>query len=313
MTQAINSGQINETGFPGSQEGLSLVGMIGAVTVVCAVSTIALAQAVAGSTTAQATTSAGIVVKFQGSASTTAAATTSVIENHKRVTALTATSGACTGSARPRLKYVLSASSTPTFDYSVTIRTRTGLWARAVCGATGSTISERVYVSRFATTTPRAISSAGVVSKVSLGATATPTAVARSYAALTSSLSASATPTAVTSATRKIKSIASASTSGEAVTSADAIFNRTNSASTTARAIGQPVVAGFLRSFTASVKAQAHGSAYAGVKLVATGNTLARAITTATAADYGITLPAPSDRLMLVPADTRNMEVVTWY
>lgn len=308
---AINTGAINHVSFPGAEEGLSLVELTGTVEVTCALSAITLRL------TASASTSPAAV---GSSPNTTARALLAAIT----VPTALASAAARTKIAAPAQALVASA------DTTVIGRLRFSLSAPSTATAAAS-VGSYVRAAKSASATASATASAGgrtvVPRSASTACAATTAASALRYRRTAASTSATSTLLASTTAIIR----PGATTSAVASVQATARSSVRRGASTSAVADAAPVVAGVkLLTYPQPAVASALAGAIAAQQLCVTGATgvatssgsasiaykfrlgatvQGSMISTAAAADYGITQSAPTERLMIVPASDRRMEV----
>lgn len=307
---AINSGAINHVSFPGSESGLSLVQLVGTVSVTGTVT--------------------GIYLRLTASATTKPRAATSKPTTKVKYSIGAASAAQATGIATVISKVRRAATVAPTAPGTATIYRRIRQTAPTVSRAVVTakpTISMRVL--RAGSTTGRALASLGTVKKI--------------YTA------ASRIAQATTSAAALRKGFSGAQTTGRATTASGVGRNRRLSVAATVSAIMAPVNSLLKRLVGASTTATTSQSvlAYLALRRRAVGVALAapksldssaltfrsaaglgRAVTRATtrlkitvsastvasfsgftvALDYSIT-PAPGDRQMVVPLEERRMEV----
>lgn len=199
-TQAINSGAINETRFPGSQDGLSLIELIGTVEVVCSISAVNVLKTVGASTTATAAGSVGSArLRRRLSATTTSVAQTSAAQVGRVPVSLTRQ----TASAVPQaagLYFALrtgASGSAGAVGSSGSIR---GIAFSASGEANASGVAAAVYrrlVS--ASTTTSSVGSASAVRAISRAASTTAAALGSAISTSKATVSASTVASAIVS------------------------------------------------------------------------------------------------------------------
>lgn len=204
MTQAINSGQINETRFPGSEDGLSLIELTGVVEATCVITSIGLFKPVSCSTTCSASTGQA-QARLRNLLGATTAAQAVVSANAVNKGGVSAASGqaAAQTTARANIRFGASASES----------------------ASAATSAElRINITLAASASPEAITSASAVFAKTVGATTQCLASTGQPELLRQiSVSASTTSVATAGAARAaLRLRATASTTCSAVTSVSA-------------------------------------------------------------------------------------------
>lgn len=309
---AINSGAINHVSFPGAEEGLSLIDLTGTVEVVCALSAIRLRLTASAGTVASATGSApGVKIRAQLAAVFAPTAVTSA----GVLTKIAALPDAQIASAVPQVAGVLRfvAAATTTCSASASV----GSYVRATRSASTSATGNGAVMSR--SLIPRAASTSAVATTTSsslrarrIPASTIASAIGVSATKARYRLGASTSGTAaVSTPTLRTKVRRSASTSAVATPApaAFAIKGLVFPAPQVASAVAASIAARQLCATAGSTDSSAQGSS--GIALLyQLGATIQGSmISTAAAADYGITQAAPTERLMIVPASDRRMEV----
>lgn len=309
---AINSGAINHVSFPGAEEGLSLIDLTGTVEVVCALSAIRLRLTASATTTASANgstpgtniraqlaavfaptavTSAGVLTKIAALPDAQIASAVPQVTGALRFVAGATTTGAASSTAGSYVRTTRSASTSATGNGAVMSR---------------SLIPRAASTSAVATTTSSALRYRRTpASTVAFASGVATTRVRFRLGAPTSGTATASTPTL------RIKVRRSASTSAVATPTpaAFAIKGLIFPAPQAASAVAASIAARQLCATAGSTDASAQGSS--GIALLyQLGATIQGSmISTAAAADYGITQAAPTERLMIVPASDRRMEV----
>lgn len=370
-TSAINDGAINAVAFPGSQDGLSLVNLVGNVVVTCSIAAISLHLTASAASAAQASCASPVVViKSRLSAPAAGAAVAAVVSVVTAPRSAVASAVATPGAALTGIKRSSSAPGTPTATcaavaYVLAKRSASGF----AIAATNSGGTKKVSFSGSASGS--ATTSAFALRGIRLGVTQTAVATPLGAASLRRGVSGSTQGIATVTVFGRVNKVAAAAATAAAVPSAPLVTAKLRStagpasaqamgavyatqrigfvapgqaaavnaatatrllrpsATTTAtatpqvtaqvvcysrplplqaRAIGNASARNYL-GFSGTGVASANGSAVAGFKFRVGATTTASAITSSMAVDFAATAPAPDERLMLVGASDRRMEV----
>jgi hypothetical protein len=306
---AINSGAINAVPFPQAEAGLSLIQLVGTVEVTGSISSLSTRRVVGATTVASAHGTADIVFQQQVGATTEPRAVVLVV-NVPRVTDNTATASARAPTAAAivltRRNSALRTAQAVVSGKAV-IKVRRSAAATAV--ATVSQIDAQTLVARLATTPARAITSALLTVEAFRSATTVARATSTSRIQLRHRSTAHAIASALGTALSANKLVAGATTSAVASVSAVSRRKIRFTARVVSAAASQNNLVGLNYRFGATATASANGVSGMGLKYLTNATTVAEAITSSAATDYGIRMPAPLERLMFVPTTERNMEV----
>jgi hypothetical protein len=371
-TSAINTGAINALSFPGSQDGLSLVDLVGNVIVTCSVATLSLNLTASAATTPQARCSTStLIIKYRPSAPATGAAVVAVDAVVKARLSAFAAGAATSTPFATGIKRSSSAQSDASATGSVVAYVMATRSASAIALASANSGANK-KISFGGATSGTAVASAFAVRGIRLGADNPALATTIASMSLRSGIAATTTATASATSIGRASKIATASVIGAAVPSSPVIKARLNSIADPIAALALGSVGtikrihvgviGLVTSINAAIpallarpsaltsavaatqaslkivnysiplllqakaatgnvqaliaiqmeaacSASANGSALAAL-ILRTGATItASAITSSSAADYATTLPAPEERLMIVGASDRRMEV----
>jgi hypothetical protein len=312
---AINGNEINGVSFPGSETGLSLVQLVGQVTIDASMSFFTL-RLTAGATTnatasspltqtkarfnigasteAFAVSSAGVVSKIKFDPVDQSATATVSATAIRRFRLGAQTSGLASASAQgvysrvPRSAIVDAKITSSVIPFRLEI-------AGAATDASASTSADiRVKTRRSANTTATASSTAHTTARFRLGA------------------SASGVSTGTVATRRKIALGASATATGFGQNASFRFRRGLTLDSQLAQALAQSITPRFKISVGgAQVSATAPGSALAGLKMRFGATTIATVSYAIAAADYAARTPAPSERTMVLPLSSRRMEVTS--
>lgn len=308
---ALNGNAINETRFPGAEDGLSLIELVGTVQVTASVPKLRLrltagASATPAAVTSSPTTRAKYLLAVTGAP--TAAATVSAGSKTPRSATGVAT---LTTKIAPRLKFVLDAAASPAAVVSV----------QAVNKA-----------KRSATTVAQAVPTVSEQRRIKMSGGAAPAAVAAVVALRKLVFSASTISNAAGTAARTFMRRVSATTIGRSTGTGALRLNRRAGAavSCTADSVADSTIkraaypsALVLQAVMPSINAQQRITVGGATTQVVTlgsvagvtarfrlgAPTVAQAICVSDAEDYGLLVNAPTERLMVVPASDRRMEV----
>ena len=307
---AINGGAINAVSFPGAEAGLSLVQLIGTVEVTCSIPSVSLRLTAFATTQPRAAGSASTTKRTQFDCQTSASAFTSAaaLVNRKHGASAVAV---CTTSAGVGLAYRSGATTSGTAlasasnDYLSVPR-----GASATCSATAQTTAARTLVYRDAITTPSALPAVTAFRKVPSEATGSAYVAGVAGITFKSRLISATEPEALTTASTRFNLRAGASTVPVATSVVSARRNL-NLALIAQSAVATCFDIDPIRRmvFAAPTQANAFADATIALKYSLSGSAVASAIAQSAASDFASAMPAPSERLMKVPASNRRMEV----
>jgi hypothetical protein len=307
---AINGSVINKASFPGAEAGLSLVELVGTVQVTCTIPSVSLRLTAVAATvpTAAGTASTTKRTQFDCQISASAFTSATALVNRKHGASAAAV---CTTSAGVGLAYRSGATTSGTALASASngyLSAARG--ASATCSATAQTIAARTLVSRNAISAPSALPAVTAFRKVPSQATGSAYVAGVVGISFKSRLIASAASTASSTASTRFNLRARASTVPVATSVVSARRNL-NLALIAQSAIAAPFDIDPIRRmvFAATTQANAYADATIRVKYRLSGSTVARAVAQSAASDFASAMPAPSERLMKVPASNRRMEV----
>lgn len=308
-SQALNSGAINSVSFPSSEDGRSLIELVGDVTVSASISHI--------------TKRLVVTIPGQASASPSTPTPSYRIQLNAQTTALAAAFvGAVTkASVRP---VAALASALPSSGIRLKIGLSAGTSPSAVAAGSGKTI-----VRRGVSGSGSASGVADTVRRIRVGASGAPSVEPIVSANLDVLRSITETARASTSASYRVIQYVSASTQAVANHSVVEALKAVRSASTTAYSTGEAsfvveanVVATGVASAScldaltwrrtfigASAESVANSFASTTVIMRMSASTEAAINAMVTAADYASTVPAPDERRMVVQDSPRRMEV----
>lgn len=328
---AINSGAINVLSFPGAESGLSLVQMVGAVSVTCRIiGTYRRVNANATTTSAasssgDATLRRGVEALASGTASTLAAA---IAKSRSGAS----TQGAAPGIALVSRRLSMSAlTSGAAAAAAAAAQSRISFAATAVPAAVASVASrKKVYV--VGSATARAVNAVAALRKLQFGAQtigrASSTSSIRRRQRIGATAISSAAAALANTALRLPTSATTVATIAHSVTPYRGLLQRAlgvavasgGDAGTGAQvprgagtaASVQSAVNAFLviqRFVAGSTPAVAIGSVQTTGRIATGAYTVASFESYIVATDLNITQPAPTDRQMVVPLEERRMEV----
>lgn len=306
---AINGNAINEVSFPGAEAGLSLVELLGTAEVACSIPSVSLRLTAFATTAPEADGSASTTKRTQLDCLVGAfAACAATAQTLRPVQATTA--AICSATAQNRLAYRLNAAAAGSAAAAVTGFCFAARGASTAPVATTYTAGARTLVPRLAATTGVAGTVVEALRKVPSTATGQAQAIGIGSITFRNRLAATATATAVNAATTRFNLRASASAGPSAV---GAVTARRNLAMSlppqTALAIAYGIEPQMLISLGAFTQANALTDATIRMNYNLSGSVVARAIAQSAASDFASAVPAPSERLMKVPASNRRMEV----
>lgn len=310
-THAINSGAINAVPFPGAEVGLSAVELTGTVRVVCSVGPITLQLTAPATTTASAV--AGTITtksRIQIGATTQCTAMTADIEPRVLVHVQAVQPAEAIVACAAFNKLQVAATTQGTGAGSVDSLIRTGLFANATASAV-TAVSGRTLA--HVSGSISALASTTTDSVIKAFKAASTTGVATTAASLTISSRLSATTTAAAACAdigTSRKWVVTPSTVASAIVGDITLGMKiaTGLVSVATASTGEPVAL-IKRGTGADTTAQAiTSSPLTGRKLQTQASVVATAITYTAASDYGVTIPAPSERQMVVPEYERRMK-----
>lgn len=313
MSQAINSGAINETSFPGSEEGVSLVQMIGTVQIVCTMTTVTLLLGAAATTQAKASVKAAVTTTKIGTQATTEAKAVPAeitAQRKTKVSAQTTTATAFVAQVSTVIKARLSAIQPATAATSVVSVNKAFRGAFGTCTAQASSPTAANYVYRSAVLPALANTTAIAVLERPIAASGAARCVGVGTITFRRGIAASTVATVASTASAYEKSRTGATATPSAVVPGVATNRKARlSVAIAPGAYATSITPSLKRRVAAYAQPTANGRSGIGFKLQANAATAARAIASSAAADYGIAMPAPAERLMFVQASERLMEV----
>lgn len=309
---AINGGQINRVRFPGAADGLSLVEMSGLVEVTATIPSIHLRLHASASTAAAAQCATSSVRHNSRLGATTfAAAQTDAVEQKKIATVPEALQAVASAAATVHAKF------------------------RFLASGSGAAVHSALAVNkaaRSASTTGQALSTVSVRRRVPVAASGFGAAQDSVTAFRAILRDADTQAQATTLASISFRTGVEATTATSADGEASIAFKRLAQAQTTAAATAPATLVGYRvllrpspQSAVADVPplaagaqitvggaasvARAYAQSGARAKYKLSAAVMARAIAGSSAEDYGLLINAPTERLMVVPASDRRMEV----
>jgi hypothetical protein len=309
-SSAINSGAINVTSFPGSEEGQTLVELTGTAEVVCELSSIRLRLTATASTQAKSTGSASTTRRAELTASTTCQAIISCNAYNNIALGVSATPSAI-ATASPRLVFRFSANTTAqsqSAENGSFVRAANGAIANAEAATAAIPGGSLVY--RGATAVASAVGEVNALRKVPSYAEIVARCSASANVTSRYRIGAETDPSAIATANSERKIALNAASVCYAIGAASPLTKLNLQPSVqAAQAASNPVLAGSVLFFGAQTQANAASSATIGITYVLSAQTTAAAITQSAASDYATAMPAPSERLMVVQGSERRMEV----
>lgn len=313
-TETVNSGVINKVGFPGAEDGVSLIEMVGEVVATATISSITLRL------TAGAAVAAAAVCAPAG------------IKSRMLLAATTDATAQATAGARTKIQ-VFPQSQSAVAKATATPALQTRLGATTAAAASAQTVGGRTFIRRSIAAAASASGSASSYNRAARAASTTATASSPALLALRGLKIAASTTAQVTHSITptgkyRLRSVTNATGYGLSF----ALVAKSVGASTNAKALSAPVSAGLYLSATpnpqsayasvsaitpklkqyvgATVNAGAVLSAVPAALRYALGaSTIAWVSSAIAAADYSVTIPAPIERQMVLPAMNRRMEV----
>lgn len=333
QTGAINSGAINALSFPGAEAGLSLVQLIGEVSVTCTITNVyrllnvgattapraasggvnlALRSAVGVAVTGVATAQAGIMLKSPRSASTqgAAASTSALISRRLSVLALTSCSAA-TAPSVARSRIILGATTAPSAAALVESRKKTYTAASTAARAAHAVTAWRKLVLG-AKAVGSANFSISIIRRQRVGATTVAAATAMPSQTKRRLPLAAGTVSTITHSVTPYRGLQQRAVVAASALASNIVAGTKITVSASAQAKAASTVAEFLeikRFLAGGTTAAANGSVATTGRIVTGASTVASFASYIVATDLNITQPAPLDRQMAVPLDDRRMEV----
>lgn len=306
---AINGSVINKTAFPGSEDGLSLVELVGTVEVTASVSAVNLRLLASATTGCNASGTAQTTRKAQLSAIVSGVSTTSAFVYSKTPFAAYGQS-LCNATSGVRLTYRPSAienAIASTFAYAYVAAKKSASTSGL---AVSANTKANTFASRSSAVAAVAIASATALRKVACSAEAAPTANGIASITFRNRIGATALASAASSLSTRFNVLRGASAVPQAVTLALA-RNRIAAVLGIQRAIADctPLYAIRKMNFGAQAQANALASARIRLKRFVSAFATAQATGQSTASDFASSMPAPAERLMTVQASDRRMGV----
>jgi len=307
---ALNSGQINAVPFPQAEAGLSLIQLVGTVEVVGSISALYTRRVVGASTVASATVPDIVTtMRYQMTAAAAARAIGSTTELLKVTSNQAITPASALGSAGVTLKRRLTAAQSARAVVACGAVIKVKRTAAVSAVAASDDVAAQTKVPRTAAVQARAQTSAGALVKVSRSATTVARASATAKIKMILRATAATAPSALGTAATRNKRTTGATTTARAVTAATALRKIRFSATATPRANTLDAIGALRISMSAETVSSALGTSGVALKYNLGATTVARAVPSAAATDYGIAMPAPIERRMSVPPSERTMEV----
>lgn len=307
---AINGSVINKASFPGAEAGLSLVELVGTVQVTCTIPSVSLRLTAVAATVPAAAGTASTTKRTQFDCQISASAFTSAtaLVNRKHGASAAAV---CTTSAGVGLAYRSGATTSGIALASASngyLAVSRG--ASVSCTATARTAAARTLVYRGASIAGTAAPMVTALRKVPSQAAGSAMALGVAGINFRNQLIASIVATVVSSVSTRFNVRRGASTIPRAVVSGTARRNiRLVLVEQTASATPSNVSPIRRMVFAAPTQANAYADATIRVQYRLSGSTVASAVAQSAASDFASAMPAPSERLMKVPASNRRMEV----
>ncbi len=315
MSNALNSGALNEVPFPGSEDGLSLVQMIATVQVDCTMGDITLIRNATATTSARARVyGVGTEAQFLLGASGQAQARPAEVTALRKIRILGAATTVATvrSEASCNIKARLGADTAASAEVSVRSYNAGRVNAATTARAFVSSPPAVNYVFRAAATLAQARTTVNGLRKRPSSASATGRCDGTARIQFTRQIGAPTQTSALGFANNYVKRRTSATTTARATPgSAESAIKRRVSARATPGAYAQPALGTLAFRPGAATSPRATGTARALFRIQASASTTARAIAQSAAMDYGIAMPSPAERLMFVQASERYMEVKT--
>lgn len=312
-TETINSGAINHVGFPGAEDGVSLVEMIGEVTATAVISSLSLRLTARAATTASGLAPpAGDYLELGIGANVSAVADATAASQIKIRVSPRAQNAVAAVSARPilRIKGGATISATAAAP-NVAARTRVRRSAQTSGAASASGSSFKRAFRGASSPAVAAIPAALALRRTPTSAITTSQATHSIAATRRFLLSASASGTSQSTVAGLVMRSVGASGSALAQWSVSAglyLFTAPNPA--TASANSSNPNAGLRARIGATVVSSAVSPSIPAALRHRTGATTTAWVSSSiAAADYSVTIPAPGERTMVLPAMNRRMEV----
>ena len=308
----LNSGAINHTQFPGAESGKSIIDLSGTVEVVCALTSIYLlktaeAQVAPSAVTSSLTTSVRALVV----ASTAGEAVVAATAQSKLRLGATPQVASAVADVRPRSKFSLTAA---TSGFAAT--SAINGFPRASRSATAAAVAATFAFAQrgmpmAGSTTARAVSFAGSLRKPSRSAATSGVVTSRVAITLTHQPPASTVAFSSGQVSTRVNielgaNVVAAAIVGTPITGRNILVQLTPSS---AVALARSLSERHTKPNTATGSGLALSAAGVSTRLHMTGSTVASAIAASAATDFAIAAPAPVERLMMVPASDRRMEV----
>lgn len=312
-THALNTGALNKVPFPLTEQGTSIIELLGTVEVTASISVIRLRLTAAATTAPSAVCSVNTTkLKINVLAQTPAEAVVQDITYRTKIQVKPTGSAIASTRAGYTVKHNVSALVAPTSAYSVTSYQITKKGASTTASGYGSMRSLKSRFNSAAISAQAVVKDITPLYKVRFSATQAATATtladlafARRVAGSTAAtavgtvfplrympFSATAAPSQITTLAKAILRLATlpGNQSSAAITKATARLKAVTGATVQTKAVAQDIVFIF--------------------KLTAGATTVAKAIDTAVGLDFASKMPAPLERQIVVPPYDRTMKVV---
>lgn len=306
---AINGSVINKTAFPGSEDGLSLVELVGTVEVTASVSAVKLRLLASATTGCNATGTAQTTSKAQLSAIVSGVSTTSAFV-YSKTTFAAYGQLLCNAVSGVRLTYQQSVSESAAATASAYAYSAAKNSASASGLAVAADTNANTFVSRSAATDATATASAAALRKTAFGAELALTANGIARIAFISRIHATGTASVAWSASSRFNVLRGASVAprSDAVVSPGikllTVLNRQQAAAECTSLYSVRQI-----KFDALSQANALSNARIRLKCIVSAFATAQATGQSTASDFASSMPAPAERLMTVQASDRRMGV----
>jgi hypothetical protein len=307
---AINGSVINKTAFPGSEDGLSLVELVGTAEVTASISAIKLRLLASATTVCGSAGTAQTTKKAQLSAVESGTAAPSVVAYVKTPFSAYA-QAACGAASGVQLAYRMSAVQPSLADAAAAYSYVAAKKSANTAGVAESVNAKATtLVSRGAASLATAVTAANALRKTAFFATGAPSATGIASITFRNRLGATAAPSVAWLVSSILKVTIGARATPTAVTMAYPLRKRLVAPSLQkALAICTSII--FYRKMNLNVTTQANASANAKIRLkfCMSASAIAQATGQATASDFASAIPAPAERLMTVQASDRRVEV----
>jgi hypothetical protein len=309
--RTINSGAINAVPFPGAEQGLSLVELVGTVELVCEIPSVTLRINIGAATDADAVPGSATTFKKSRLGASVVASAGSTASARIKVRVIPAATPVATASASIKITHTFEAETlgsasvaATAFDY---VKRQAQISAVAQPSATAVT-----RVERRAQTSGLGLGSVTALRKRPVGAFTQGASTLTAGIKLRQGVTAETTCVASESSPlSRVRVRRAGSTIGTATWSVSAFRKLiTVPYSIEALAVVYPVLSYrgmYISPSTAPEAVAAEAGIY--LKYFLSADATGSPITVAAAADYSTTQPAPAERLMTVPVDDRRMEV----